>query len=144
MGGFYAHHFSINTALCDGGASALRFRFTFAASKGVQLQLQLHAHVVGSAGPRQHAPWLSLEVGPLVRTYIREPNQRFGQFRHILFPQCHYEHIKQRYHGNDTWCFPATDSVCNRIKTNYICVDMKETMDLHDTSNYAEDERQLL
>ena len=32
MAGFYTHHFSVSTALCDGGAY-LRRRFTFAASK---------------------------------------------------------------------------------------------------------------
>ena len=62
--------------------------------------------------------------------------------KHLMY-QFHYQHIKQRYHGNATLCFTDTDSLCYHIKTDDIYADMKENMDLYDTSNYPVDERQL-
>jgi len=55
----------------------------------------------------------------------------------------HYRYIKNRYEHNATLCFTDTDSLCYLIKTKDLYADIKDNMDLFDTSNYPDDERGL-
>ena len=60
-----------------------------------------------------------------------------------LMYQFHYKHIKNLYHEKATLCFTDTDSLCYHIETDDVYAKMKENLDLYDTSNFPQDERDL-
>ena len=81
---FYTYHFSVSTAVCDGGAYLISVAaLPTPPHKGGQLRIYYtYAHVVGRVGPWQCAPWLGLELGPLTRTYTGEPSKPLRQLGH--------------------------------------------------------------
>ena len=53
-----------------------------------------------------------------------------------LMYDVHYRYIKTRYDTKATLCFTDTDSRCDLIKTKDLYADVKDNLDLFDTSNY--------
>ena len=84
LSGFYARHFPVSAALCDGGAYLLSVAAIPSPPqrRAAILIYYTYAHVVGCVGPCQCAPWLGLELVPLARTYTGEPGQRLRQLGH--------------------------------------------------------------
>ena len=57
----------------------------------------------------------------------------------LLMYQFHYQHILKRYGSNAKLLFTDTDSLCYEIITPDIYADMKEDINLYDTSDYPKD-----
>ena len=57
----------------------------------------------------------------------------------LLMYRFHYEHILPRYGSNAKLLFTDTDSLCYEIQTEDVYADMKQDLDLYDTSDYPQD-----
>jgi len=57
----------------------------------------------------------------------------------LLMYRFHYEHILPRYSSNAKLLFTDTDSLCCEIQTEDVYADMKQDLDLYDTSDYPQD-----
>jgi len=48
----------------------------------------------------------------------------------------YYDHLKAKYADHCTLLFTDTDSLCCEIRTDDLYVDMMDSVDLYDTSNF--------
>ena len=85
MTGFYAHHFSVSTALCDGGAYLLPVAALLPPPQRRAATHLVHLYSCSwPSWPVTAYAWLGFELRALAWTYTREPSQHLSILK-LLF-----------------------------------------------------------